>query len=94
MAVESADGTAVGSRVRVETSDGAVRTRVRSSRSTIFSRSSRTPHLGLGPATVGRNGVVRPDGTEQVFADVETVRRVRVTASGSLEYAETGDGER
>jgi len=91
--VEPDEGTAVGSEIRVVTSDGTVHTRVQSSRSNFFSQSSRTMQFGLGPHTVDRLEVVRPDGTELVFEDVETDRRVRVTADGTLASAEPkGEG--
>jgi hypothetical protein len=85
--VEPDDRTAVGSDIRVVTSDDTVHTRVQSSRSNFFSQSSRTMHFGLGPRTVDRLEVVRPDGTELVFENVKTDRRVRVTANGTLTYA-------
>lgn len=90
--VGAGNGSAIGSVVRVETSDGAVRTRVRSSRSNFFSQSSRVLHFGLGPQTIERLEVRRPDGTELVFEDVETDQRVRVSANGSLETVTSADG--
>jgi hypothetical protein len=84
--------TPLGSVVRVETSDGEVRTRVLSSRSNFFSQSSRALHFGLGPQTIERLEVRRPDGTELVFEDVEADQRVRVSANGSLETVKPADG--
>jgi hypothetical protein len=77
--------TPLGSVVRVETSDGEVRTRVRSSRSNFFSQSSRVLHFGLGPETIERLEISRPDGTELVFEDIEANQRVNISADGSLE---------
>ncbi|MFB6229212.1 MAG: CRTAC1 family protein [Halobacteriales archaeon] len=90
--IDPGNGTAVGSVVRVETSDGDVITRVRSSRSNFFSQSSRTLQFGLGPQTIERLEVRRPDGTELVFEDVEADQRVRVSANGSLETVKPADG--
>ena len=81
--VRGGDGTALGTRIEVATDRGTI-TRVQSSRSGFFSQSSRTMHFGLGNATVEKLRIERPDGTETVFGDVESNRRLEVAANGSL----------
>jgi len=74
---------ALGARVHVETTSGT-QTRVQSSRSDLFSQSSRTLHFGLGPATVEGIRVVRTDGTTQTLDDPPTNRRVTIWENGTL----------
>jgi len=89
--VRSGTGTAIGTRIRVVTS-GETITRVQSSRSDFFSQSSRTLHFGLGDASVERLEIVRPDGTELSFDDVEANGRVLVTRNGTLKNTGVSPG--
>ncbi|MFB6075214.1 MAG: CRTAC1 family protein [Haloarculaceae archaeon] len=82
---------ALGARVTVETSRGT-RLRVESSRSGLFSQSSRALHFGLGPATVDRVRIVRADGTEQVLRNVTANHRLAVAGNGSVRRADVEAG--
>ncbi|MFB6212154.1 MAG: CRTAC1 family protein [Halobacteriales archaeon] len=77
--------TAIGTRIQVVTDSGRTLTRVQTSRSNFFAQSTRVMHFGLGPDEVKQVRIVRPDGTEVVFDDVMTNRRLIVTADNTLQ---------